>query len=75
MEITAKQTEQLLNGNHQFSQLGFSMLLTRLKSVYSNDSSKESLETATTEINTFLEKFKGIMKKDIGIISKLQGGN
>ena len=74
MKITEKQTEQLLNGNHQFSQLGFSMLLTRLKSIYSNDSSEESLKIATVEINTFLDKFKGIMIKDIGIISELQGG-
>ena len=71
MQINTQQTEKLLSGNHSFSQMGFSMLLTRLKSSYAKDSSEESLKTAMSEINTFLDKFKGIMKKDCEVISKL----
>jgi len=71
MQITSAQAEQLLKGQHNFSQLGFSMLLTRLKLSYDNDPSKESLETAMGEINAFLAKFKGIMKNDCEFISEL----
>jgi hypothetical protein len=72
--ITTRQAEQLLRGNYSFSQLGFSMLLTRLKVLFSNDSSQEALERATAEINAFLNKFKGIMKNDCAKISDLVGG-
>ena len=71
MQVTAQQTERLLKGDHSFSQLGFSMLLTRLKSSYADDPSENSLDIAMSEINTFLDKFKGIMKKDCEIISSL----
>ena len=47
------------------------MLLTRLKKNYANDSSLESLQKCTAEINTFLDKFKAIMSKDYAIIEKL----
>jgi hypothetical protein len=49
------------------------MLLTRLKNQYAKDDSQESLLAATTEINLFLDKFKGIMKNDIIVLSKLSG--
>jgi len=71
MHITPLQTKKLLLEEHNFSQLGFSMMLTRLKGIYAGDSSAEVLEDAAKEINTFLEKFKGIMKNDFAIISKL----
>jgi len=73
MNITPKQVEKLLLEDHSFSQLGFSMMLTRLKGIYANDPSQEVLEGAAKEINAFLEKFKGIMKNDLTIISELGG--
>ncbi|MCL2499670.1 MAG: hypothetical protein FWE90_04945 [Defluviitaleaceae bacterium] len=74
MHVTHSQTERLLRENHTFSQLGFSMLLTRLKGLYAKDDSTEALHTATTEINLFLDKFKGIMKNDCVTITNLGKG-
>jgi hypothetical protein len=71
MSITPLQTKKLLLEDHSFSQLGFSMLLTRLKGLYAQDPSEESLHNSMNEINTFLGKFKGIMKNDCAIISNL----
>jgi len=73
MKITPKQAEILLLEDYSFSQLGFSMMLTRLKGVYAGDPSQEALENATKEINAFLGKFKGIMKNDLAIISEIGG--
>ncbi len=69
MRITLKQAQKLLTGNQTFSQLGFSMLLTRLKVLYAGD--KTQLEKCAAEINTFLGKFASIMAADYAIISKL----
>jgi len=69
MNITSKQVERLLLEDYNFSQLGFSMMLTRLKGVYADDPSQKALENAAIEINAFLGKFKGIMKNDLAIIS------
>ncbi len=69
MKINATQAQRLLTGNQAFSQLGFSMLLTRLKGQYAKDPSK--LEIYTAEINTFLGKFTAIMAADYVIIEKL----
>jgi hypothetical protein len=60
-----------MKGKHSFSQLAFSMLLTRLKGLYAQDPSSELLETTKDEINVFLDKFKGVMKNDLLIISEL----
>jgi hypothetical protein len=49
------------------------MLLTRLKGLYVQDPSSELLETTKDEINAFLDKFKGVMKNDLLIISELMG--
>jgi len=73
MNITSGQVERLLLEDYNFSQLGFSMMLTRLKGVYAGDPSKEVLENAAKEINTFIGKFKGIMKNDLAIISEIGG--
>ena len=71
MKITTEQTEKLLSGDYKFSQLGFSMLVTRLKMVYAQENTLEVLEDSMNEINTFLGKFKFIMVADYEIISKL----
>ena len=69
MNITSKQVEKLMLEDYNFSQLGFSMMLTRLKGVYAVNPSQEGLDNAAKEINAFLGKFKGIMKNDLAIIS------
>jgi len=71
MKVTLLQTEMLLKYNFRFSMLGFSMLITRLKGFYATNPSKEVLETSMEEINTFLAKFKNIMKDDCEIINKI----
>ena len=73
MNITLKQAKRLLLEDHSFSLLAFSLMLTRLKGIYAKDPSQEVLEGIAKEINAFLEKFKGIMKNDFVIISKLGG--
>ena len=71
MTITPQQTEKLLRGNYSFSQLGFSMMVTRLKSVYSKDPSPTVLDKSASEINTFFDKFKSVLANDFAIIAKL----
>jgi hypothetical protein len=71
MSVSIQQTEKLLRENHKFTQLGLSMMITRLKNIYAKDPSQEVLQKAMTELNTFLEKFKSILAKDYEIISKL----
>ena len=71
MKVTTKQTEKLLLEKHVFSQLGFSMLLMRLKSAYIKDPTKETLDKCMGEINTFIQKFEAMMSKDIAKISEL----
>lgn len=71
MNVTSAQAQKILTGNHTFSQLGFSMLLTRLKGVYSKNPSPVTLKTCVDEMNAFLQKFGTIMVKDFEIISRL----
>ena len=71
MSVTIAQAQKVLTGNISFSQLGFSLLVTRLRGVYSKNPSQETLKKCTEEINTFLQKFASIMAADFGLISKL----
>lgn len=71
MNVTIQQTEKLLKGNQSFSQLGFSMLLTRLKTIYAKNPSQSTLLSSMNEINAFMTKFASIMSADFAIIAKL----
>ena len=71
MQITLQQTDKLLRGNYRFSQLGFSMLITRLKGLYAKDPSQDVLYKAVNEINAFLEKFQSVMANDYAVIAQL----
>lgn len=71
MNVTLQQTEKLLKSNQPFTQLGFSMMLTRLKSVYARDPSQTVLQNCFNEINTFLNKYQSVMTNDYTVISKL----
>ena len=70
MKVTPHQTEKLLNGNYAFKQLGFSMMITRLKMLYSKNPTKDMLDKAMNDINEFLVKFAGIMESDYKLIPK-----
>ena len=71
MKITLQQTEKLFTKEIIFNSLGFSMLLTRLKILHEKDPSKHTMADCNTAINSFLERFSGIMKQDCEIIEKL----
>ena len=71
MTVTPAQAKKVLTGNYTFTQFGFSMMLTRLKSVYQKDPSQPTLESCVKEMNTFLAKFSAIMAKDYDTLVKL----
>ena len=70
MKVTMHEAERLLRGDQAFEQLGFSMLLARLKKLYLQDSTQSTLTKCAGEINAFLDKFKSIMSVDYENISK-----
>jgi len=69
--ITVQQTEKLLKGNQTFSYLSFSMMLMRMKMLYTKDPSPTTLQNCSKEIEAFLEKFKANMSTDILTLQKL----
>jgi hypothetical protein len=71
MKVTPVQAQKILTSSCAFSQLAFSMLITRLKGVYSKDSSQATLQKCAGEINAFLAKYGPIMASDFAVISKL----
>ena len=58
-------------GDLNFNSLGFSMLVTRLKVIFSKDPSDRTLEDCNAAINTFLDKYKDRMAEDHEIIANL----
>jgi len=66
-----RQAEKAMSGNHTFSQLGLSMMMSRLKRMYDQKPTSETLQKCTDEINIFMEKHKRIMTMDYAVISKL----
>jgi len=71
MRITLGQVKNVLTNNYTFRQLGFSLLTTRLKGIYTRDSSEATLLRCANEMNAFLEKYEIIMTEDYSFISKL----
>ncbi|MCL2028846.1 MAG: hypothetical protein FWG97_00265 [Deltaproteobacteria bacterium] len=71
MNVTLEQAERLLKGSQTFSQLGFSMMLTRHRTLYAKNPSPSTVQTCASEINVFLEKFKALMGQDYSVISKM----
>jgi len=71
MVVTPEQTEKLLKGNFMFSLWSLSMLVTRLKGVYTTDPSLPVLESCAGELSAFVSKFSKIMGNDFSIIQKL----
>ena len=71
MKVSNSQVKKLLTGEGKFKMFAFSMMLTNLKETYAKDTSFDSLESCTTEINKFLDKYQTVMADDFAIISKL----
>ena len=71
MKISLYETSKLLKGEQTYSQLGFSMLLARLRTQYAQDDSEENLMKCADEINAFISKFVRIMATDLENIVKL----
>ena len=71
MQVTTNQAKKVMDGDYTFSQLGFSLLLARLKFLYEKETTAASLKKCTDEINNFLEKYQMIMANDYAVISKL----
>jgi hypothetical protein len=71
MSLTLDQAEKLLSGNHSFSQLGFSLMVMRMKSQYRKNPDPATLRSCTDEINAFLQKFSMVMAGDYAVISEL----
>ena len=71
MLITAEQAKKILLGNFVFSQLGFSLMITRLKRTYASNQDSAVLTNCVNEINAFLKKYESIMADDYAIISRL----
>lgn len=71
MEISTDQVKKVLSGDLKFSQLGFSMMVTRLKGVYSKNPTYEVLKDCAREMHAFIEKYESIMTQDIALICKL----
>lgn len=71
MNITPEQLHKILTGNYAFSQLGFSMLITRLKGIYDDDPSPYVLRSCTREVNSYLNRYSNIMGMDCSVISNL----
>ena len=69
--VTIEQTEKVLTGETKFSQLAFSMLITRMKTLYAKYPTKQTLQTFAEEITGFIEKSKVLMAADYDIISRL----
>jgi uncharacterized protein YutD len=71
MQLSQEQMVKLLKGKYTFSLWSMSMLITRLKGVYADDSSQTTLQQCTDEMNAFIKKFANIMGNDSVLLQKL----
>ncbi|MCL2254154.1 MAG: hypothetical protein FWC09_06885 [Lachnospiraceae bacterium] len=71
MKVSLEQTEKLLCGNHSFTQIGLSMMMTRMRGAYAKDPSPEVLTKSMEELNLFFDKFKSLVEKDYSVIAQL----
>jgi len=69
--VTIEQTEKILTTDTKFSKLAFSMLVTRMKTLYAKYHTKETLQTFAEEITGFIEKSKVLMAADYETIGQL----
>ena len=72
MKVTVDQTEKILRSGQPFKQFAFSMMITRLRTKYAKNPTRESLKECTDEINSFIEKFGGIIKDEFLTIQSIK---
>lgn len=63
--------KKILTSNHRFRQLGFSMMVTRMRGNYAKSPSQSELKACTDEMNAFLEKYGATMKDDYAVIETM----
>lgn len=65
--------KKLIMGEVEYksANLGCNLLITRLKRKYENHQSTVELDNCLQEMNTFFEKYRSVMAKDIEAISIL----
>ncbi|MCL2372354.1 MAG: hypothetical protein FWC78_03010 [Defluviitaleaceae bacterium] len=71
MTLTTTQAEKILKSSQAFPQLGFALLVTRLRSKYAQDPSPQTLEYCTKELTSFTKTFQDLMEADFELIEKL----
>lgn len=71
MKVTTVQVDKLLKQEMVFTQFGFAMLIGRLRGIYAKDSSNETLQGATDEVNRYIDKFQSLMMYDFDTIKNL----
>jgi hypothetical protein len=64
MNISIQQAEKLLKSNKPLTQVSFSMMVTRLRMLFLEDSSPSKLQSYTNEINAFLKKYEALLSAD-----------
>lgn len=69
--MSTEQTKKILTQDTKFSQLGFSLLVTRLRGAYKKSPDARMIQQATKEINDFLAKYQKIMAKDYTLLTGL----
>ena len=63
MTVTVPQVEKLLTSKDSFTQLGFSMLVNKLRIQYKTNSTPNMVAQAVMELNAFLKKHHSVMVK------------
>ena len=73
MQLTEMQVKKLLlyQDKMPLTQLGLSMLLTRLSRKYQSSPTPQTVKSATVELNEFLKKFGMVMEEDYQWMSQL----
>jgi len=71
MQITEAQAMKILSSPPKFTQLGLSMMVTRLANQYKKNPEPEMLVFATKEINKFLNAFGSLLYADYDTMTKI----
>lgn len=74
MQLTEAQTKALLlfGEQLQLKHQGLSLLVTRLREIYKNNPSPETLFLCTGELNSFIHKFEILLTYDLTQINSLK---
>jgi len=68
IKVSAEQAKKIVEGDYKFTMVSFSLLVTRLKRVYSESPTGLTLKTCMSDLNFYLEKHGTFMPRDVKII-------